>query len=83
MGARVVDETVVAYLLADIVDRSNLPDGRVEDMVSFNEVSSSHNLSRLPVESEETLRVCIIFIEGSRKRYIVKLIVCRCVCLFF
>ncbi len=39
VGARVVDETVVAYLLADMVDRSNLSDGRVEDMVSFNEVS--------------------------------------------
>ncbi len=39
VGARVVDETVVAYLLADIVDRSNLSDGRVEDMVSFSEVS--------------------------------------------
>ncbi|XP_064399841.1 uncharacterized protein LOC135346210 isoform X4 [Halichondria panicea] len=37
VGARVVDETVVAYLLADIVDRSNLSDGRVEDMVSFSE----------------------------------------------
>ena len=42
VGARVVDETVVAYLLADIVNRSNLSDGRVEDMVSFSVVSSSH-----------------------------------------
>ncbi len=42
MGARVVDETVVVYLLADIVDRSRLPAGGVEDMVSFSEVSSSH-----------------------------------------
>ncbi len=41
VGARVVDETVVAYLLADMVDRSNLSDGRVEGMVPFNEVSSS------------------------------------------
>ncbi len=43
VGARVVDETVVAYLLAGIVNNmSNLSDGRVEDMVSFSEVSSSH-----------------------------------------
>ncbi len=39
VGARVVNETVVAYLLADIVNRSRLPDGRVEGMVSFSEVS--------------------------------------------
>ena len=40
VGARVVNETVVAYLLADIVNRSRLPAGGVEDLASFNEVSS-------------------------------------------
>ncbi len=42
VGARVVNETVVAYLLADIVNRSRLPAGGVEDMVLFSKVSSSH-----------------------------------------
>ena len=66
-----MDETVVAYLLADTVDRSRLPAGGVEDMVSFSEVSSS--ISRLPVEFKEALKVLS---EGSRKRYTVKLTVC-------
>ncbi len=40
VGAREeVDETVVAYLLGDMVSRSRLPAGRVRDLVSFSEVS--------------------------------------------